>query len=84
MFDRFNRRIHYLRISVTDRCNLRCTYCMPEEGITLIPHSQILSFEEIAEIARVAVKWDLIRSELQVANRLCVRELWSWYECLRK
>lgn len=56
MFDRFNRRIHYLRISVTDRCNLRCTYCMPEEGITLIPHSQILSFEEIAEIARVAVK----------------------------
>ncbi len=56
MFDRFNRRIHYLRISVTDRCNLRCTYCMPEEGITLIPHSQILSFEEIAEITRVAVK----------------------------
>lgn len=56
MFDQFNRRINYLRISVTDRCNLRCTYCMPEEGIIQMPHSQILSFEEIVAITKVAVK----------------------------
>lgn len=56
MFDQFNRRINYLRISVTDRCNLRCTYCMPEEGIVQIPHRQILTFEEIVEITKVAVK----------------------------
>ncbi len=56
MFDRFNRRIDYLRISVTDRCNLRCRYCMPEEGIRLLPHSEILTFEEINEITREAVK----------------------------
>ena len=56
MFDRFNRSIDYLRISVTDRCNLRCTYCMPEEGIQLIDHSDILSFEEIVEFTRGAVK----------------------------
>ncbi|MEW5845050.1 MAG: radical SAM protein [Bacteroidota bacterium] len=56
MFDQFNRRINYLRISVTDRCNLRCKYCMPEEGIVQIPHSQILSFEEIIEVTRVAVR----------------------------
>jgi len=55
MFDRFNRPISYLRISVTDRCNLRCTYCMPEEGIRLLDHSDILSFEEIAEFTKLAV-----------------------------
>ena len=55
MFDRFKRQINYLRISVTDRCNLRCTYCMPEEGIRLLDHSDILSFEEITDFARMAV-----------------------------
>ncbi|PIY34345.1 MAG: GTP 3',8-cyclase MoaA, partial [Bacteroidetes bacterium CG_4_10_14_3_um_filter_42_6] len=40
MYDKFNRRINYLRISVTDRCNLRCTYCMPECGIKLLDHNQ--------------------------------------------
>ena len=55
MYDKFNRRINYLRISVTDRCNLRCVYCMPAEGIKLIPHAEILSFDEIYEVAKVAV-----------------------------
>jgi len=54
MFDSYNRRINYLRISVTDRCNLRCTYCMPAEGIALMPHSDILSFEEIMEVVDAA------------------------------
>ena len=56
MYDSFNRRIHYLRISVTDRCNLRCEYCMPEEGIQLLNHSDILSLEEMAAFTEVAVK----------------------------
>ncbi|HEX2934745.1 MAG TPA: GTP 3',8-cyclase MoaA [Bacteroidales bacterium] len=56
MYDRYNRHINYLRISVTDRCNLRCTYCMPEEGVQLIQHSDILSFEEIVDVVKVAVK----------------------------
>jgi len=55
MFDSFNRRINYLRISVTDRCNLRCNYCMPAEGMQLIPRERILKFTEIAEITRIAV-----------------------------
>ncbi|MHB9027449.1 MAG: GTP 3',8-cyclase MoaA [Candidatus Latescibacterota bacterium] len=50
MYDGFNRRIHYLRISVTDRCNLRCEYCMPREGVSKRRHSDILSYEEIAAI----------------------------------
>ncbi|MEI6456735.1 MAG: radical SAM protein [bacterium] len=55
MFDPFNRKINYLRVSVTDRCNLRCTYCMPAEGIRLIEHDRILSYETIIEVIRVAV-----------------------------
>jgi cyclic pyranopterin phosphate synthase len=55
MYDRYNRRINYLRISVTDRCNLRCAYCMPAEGVRLLEHKEILSFEEIAEVIREAV-----------------------------
>ena len=56
MFDRFNRKLDYLRISVTDRCNLRCTYCMPVEGIRLFQHNEILSFDEMAGFTRVAVE----------------------------
>jgi cyclic pyranopterin phosphate synthase len=52
--DQFNRPITYLRISVTDKCNLRCIYCMPERGLPWLPKSEILSFEEIAALVRVA------------------------------
>lgn len=55
MYDQFNRKINYLRISVTDRCNLRCVYCMPAEGVELMPHNDILSFEEIVEFTKKAV-----------------------------
>jgi len=56
MLDRFNRKISYLRISVTDRCNFRCTYCMPEDGIPYKEHEDILSFEEIIEVVRTGVE----------------------------
>jgi len=54
LIDSFGRHINYLRISVTDRCNLRCIYCMPPEGVPLIPHSEILSYEEIRTIVEAA------------------------------
>jgi cyclic pyranopterin phosphate synthase len=50
------RRVDYLRLSVTDRCNLRCAYCMPPEGVPPRDHSEILSYEELATFARVAVE----------------------------
>ena len=53
MRDGFGRQIDYLRISLTDKCNLRCTYCMPKEGVNMIPHEKILSLEETARIATV-------------------------------
>ncbi len=52
MYDQYNRKLNYLRISVTDRCNLRCVYCMPEEGIKLMQHKDILSFEEILTVVK--------------------------------
>jgi cyclic pyranopterin phosphate synthase len=52
--DSFQRPINYLRISVTDRCNLRCVYCMPETGVTLMSHYDILTYEEIYTVAEVA------------------------------
>ncbi len=55
MYDRYNRPITYLRVSVTDRCNLRCTYCMPAEGVKLLSHHDILSFEEIVLVVTEAV-----------------------------
>jgi GTP 3',8-cyclase len=53
MKDGKGRRIDYLRVSVTDRCNLRCIYCMPEEGIPLLAHSQVLKLEEILQLVEV-------------------------------
>jgi cyclic pyranopterin phosphate synthase len=54
--DSFQRPINYLRISVTDRCNLRCIYCMPAEGVDLISHQEILSYEEIYTVAQAAAE----------------------------
>lgn len=56
MLDAYNRTIDYLRISVTDRCNLRCTYCMPAEGIELMQHEDVLRLEQIAEVAKVGAE----------------------------
>ena len=52
MKDRYGREIDYLRISITDRCNLRCIYCMPEEGICQISHGEILTYDEIQRVCR--------------------------------
>ena len=64
MIDRFGRTISYLRVSVTDRCNLRCLYCMPAEGVTLLAHEDILSFEEIAAVTRCAIDMGVTKVRL--------------------
>ncbi len=56
MRDSYSRNINYLRISVTERCNLRCVYCMPEGGVKWIPHSQLLSYEEILRTVEAAAE----------------------------
>ena len=54
MLDSYGRLIDYLRISVTDRCNMRCVYCMPEEGVDKLPHCDILTYDEIIRTVRIA------------------------------
>ena len=56
MKDHLGREIDYLRISVTDRCNLRCIYCMPAEGVAWKSHKEMLRIEEIARVARIAAE----------------------------
>jgi cyclic pyranopterin phosphate synthase len=75
MFDSYNRRINYLRISVTDRCNLRCEYCMPAEGIQLIPREHILTSEEIVEITRVAVSMGVTKVRITGGEPLVRRRI---------
>jgi len=62
--DSYQRPINYLRISVTDRCNLRCIYCMPPEGISLMPHVDILRYEEICLIAKAAAELGITKLRL--------------------
>ena len=57
--DSFGRKIEYLRLSVTDKCNLRCVYCMPPNGVKSLEHSDILTFEEIESIVRILAKTGL-------------------------
>jgi GTP 3',8-cyclase len=56
LIDPFARRVKDLRISITDRCNFRCTYCMPEEGMQWLPRDELLTYEELARIATVCVE----------------------------
>lgn len=84
MLDSFGRNIHYLRISVTDRCNLRCVYCMPEEGIELVPHNAILGFEQIVAIAKAAVKLGVDKIRLTGGEPLVRKGIVELVEMLGK
>jgi len=73
--DSFQRPINYLRISVTDRCNLRCLYCMPPQGITLLPRSVILRYEEIQAVAQTAAALGITKVRLTGGEPLVRSEL---------
>ena len=75
MVDGFGRRIEYLRISVTDKCNLRCVYCMPEEGLPWLRRDEILDYEEIAEVVRVMAGMGLKRLRLTGGEPLVRKDL---------
>ncbi|HEX6939784.1 MAG TPA: GTP 3',8-cyclase MoaA [Longimicrobiales bacterium] len=75
MRDGFGRRIEYLRISVTDKCNLRCVYCMPREGLPWLRRDELLRFEEIAEIVRVMARMGLRRVRITGGEPLVRKDL---------
>ena len=76
MRDQYGRTIDYIRISLTDRCNLRCIYCMPEEGICQIPREEILGQDEIIKICRLAGELGISRIKLTggepLVRKICV------------
>ena len=83
MIDQYGRKIEYLRISLTDRCNLRCIYCMPAEGVGKLRHDQILSIEEVAEIAAAAVELGINKIRLTGGEPLVRRGVVDLVRMLR-
>ncbi len=75
MIDQFGRRVEYLRISVTDKCNLRCVYCMPLEGLDWLKRESLLSYEEIAHIVRVMAGMGLKRVRITGGEPLVRKDL---------
>lgn len=75
MLDHYNRKINYLRISVTDRCNLRCRYCMPEDGVCMVEHKDILTYEEIQEVVAVAVPLGMDKMRLTGGEPLVRKDI---------
>lgn len=76
MIDNHGRTIDYIRISVTDRCNLRCMYCMPEDGVETVAHQEVLSYDEILRLGRILLPLDSKRSSSQEGNLLSARTAW--------
>ena len=83
MRDRFGRNIEYMRISVTDRCNLRCVYCMPEDGVPCLAHSDILSYESIIRLCRVFASLGVSKIKLTGGEPLVRRGLPNLVEQLK-
>ncbi len=75
MQDQYGRMIEYMRVSVTDRCNLRCVYCMPENGVPSVPHNEILTFDEISRICRIGVSLGISRIKLTGGEPLVRKDL---------
>ena len=75
MRDQFNREIEYARISVTDRCNLRCRYCMPANGVSKLPHGEILSLEEILRVAEILARLGIRKIRLTGGEPLLRKNL---------
>jgi cyclic pyranopterin phosphate synthase len=84
MLDKFKREINYLRVSITDRCNLRCVYCMPKEGVSLIGHEDILSYEEMLRIIRIARKLGIVKVRVTGGEPLVRRGVTEFLGALGK
>ena len=75
LIDPYSRTIDYLRLAVTDRCNLRCLYCMPEEGLQLLRHEDILSYEEILRLLKICIQAGISKVRLTGGEPLVRKDL---------
>lgn len=83
MIDQFGRNIDYLRISVTDRCNLRCIYCMPEDGVKLVEQKELLSVEEITRVCSVMASLGIKKIKLTGGEPLVRLKVSELVKCLK-
>ena len=83
MKDHFGRNINYLRLSITDRCNLRCKYCMPH-GVEFTPHEQILTYEEFLRVARAAVHLGIPRFKITGGEPLVRKGVTDFIAALKR
>src|ERR1700675_2126718 len=83
MEDRFGHRISYLRVSITDRCNERCTYCMPRELQEWLPRADVLTYEETLRLIRVATELGVSKVRITGGEPLTRRDVLSLFEMLR-
>ena len=84
MLDQYKRDLNYLRVSITDRCNLRCIYCMPKEGLSLLGHDDIMRYEEIHRIIRVAVDRGIRKIRITGGEPLTRRGVIDFISSLKK
>ncbi|MGO5029988.1 GTP 3',8-cyclase MoaA [Candidatus Agathobaculum pullicola] len=83
MLDSFGRKIRYLRLSITDRCNLRCRYCMPDEGVPLTAHDDLLRYEELLRVAEAAVSLGIDRFKVTGGEPLVRRGCTGFIHALK-
>lgn len=84
MEDRYGHRISYLRVSITDRCNERCTYCMPQELQEWLPREEILSFEETLRLIRVGTELGISKIRITGGEPLTRRDVLAFFQALGK
>ena len=84
LIDSCNRHLNYLRVSITDRCNLRCTYCMPDDRIPRLKHSEILRYEEILRVLRVGVSLGISKIRITGGEPLVRKGVYGFLEQLNK
>lgn len=84
LVDSFGRKITYLRVSITDRCNYRCIYCQPEEQFKFIPHEEILRYEEIIEIIQEAVDLGITKVRITGGEPLVRKGVENFIKELKK
>lgn len=84
LIDKFGRQITYLRLGVTDRCNLRCFYCMPQEGIEFTPRNELLSYEELIRISELLSKEGITKIRLTGGEPFVRKDLMGFIQELNK
>ena len=82
LIDKFNRHLNYLRISITDRCNLKCMYCMPPGSIPRLSHDEILRYEEIIRIIKVGIRLGISKVRITGGEPLVRKGVYDFLEQL--